>query len=78
MTPVVRAAIGSRVKRPARNGIAPAISKREGQVEVEFNGTLSRPRPSMPAVPAGPIAITHEGGVVTLANLFVRERPQSR
>ena len=55
------------------------IARRGGRLDVTLNGrSIPAASASMPAVPAGPISITHEGGVITLANLFVRERPQSR
>ena len=52
------------------------VTKRGGRLDVELNGrAVPANSPSRPAVAAAPISITHEGGVVTLANAFVREQP---
>jgi hypothetical protein len=52
------------------------VRKRDAKVEVELNGrTLTAKAPPTDVVPTAPLAITHEGGVMTLANIFVRERP---
>lgn len=53
-----------------------AVFKRGGQVRVELNG---RPRAGAPVdfhtIVTAPIIIQHQGGVMTLANIFVVERP---
>lgn len=52
------------------------VRKRDAKVEVELNGrALSTKASPMHVVVTVPITITHDGGVMTLANLFVRERP---
>lgn len=51
------------------------VHKRDANVEVELNGRALTARAPSTAGPAAPLAITHEGGVMTLANVFVRERP---
>ena len=71
-----RVAIGPRVKPPGRNGIGRGSRRRGATVEVELNGrALPQGASPGPRWCTGPITITHEGGVITLANLFVRERP---
>ena len=52
------------------------VSKRGGQVQVELNGrALSTTPIDFHTIVTVPISIVHEGGVMTLANIFVRERP---
>lgn len=52
------------------------VRKRDAKVEVELNGhALVSHAPAMHVVVTAPISISHEGGVMTLANIFVRERP---
>ena len=52
------------------------VRKRDANVEVELNGrALTTKAAPTDVVPTVPLTITHEGGVMTLANLFVRERP---
>jgi len=52
------------------------VRKRSTNVEVELNGRalVAKSSPSDVA-PTLPLTITHEGGVMTLANIFVVERP---
>ena len=52
------------------------VRKRDAKVDVELNGRplVNKAAPT-DVVPTVPLSITHEGGVMTLANLFVRERP---
>lgn len=51
------------------------VRTRGTNVEVELNGrALTTTSPRTDVVPTGPLTITHEGGVMTFANLFVRER----
>ena len=70
------AAIGPRGKPKGRDGIGRASAPATRSVEVELNGrALTAKAPARPAVVNVPLTITHEGGVMTLANLFVRERP---
>lgn len=74
----LRFSCGDRVEGQAA-GIAwnrTRVSKRAGRLEVELNGrSMPATSPPMHAVTSAPISIVHEGGVVTFANLFVRERP---
>ena len=50
------------------------ISRRGGQLDVKLNGRpIPATSPSKHAGSKGPISIAHEGGVITLANVFVRE-----
>jgi hypothetical protein len=52
------------------------VSKRAGRLEVELNGRpLTTTSPAMHAGIAAPISISHEGGPMTIANIFVAERP---
>ena len=50
------------------------VFKREGQVRVELNGRALSTAPREFHAVSAPVSIKHEGGVMTLANLFVRER----
>ena len=52
------------------------VSKRGTRLDVELNGrALPRIVTSTRSVLTAPITLRHQGGVMTLANIFVRERP---
>ncbi len=52
------------------------ISRRGGQLDVTLNGRpIPAASPSKHAGSRGPISIAHQGGVITLANVFARAHP---
>jgi hypothetical protein len=51
------------------------VFKRKEQVRVELNGRVLSTAPREFHAVGAALSITHEGGVMTLANIFVRERP---